>query len=290
LELRTILVATDLQEGGFAALKYAQAIAAEYFAKLIIVHVVDPAGYAFTGNAPELETASTQAKGELKKIEYETKMRGISVHSVIQRGVICTNILDEVKAHNADLLVLGTRAKFELGKAALGAIARQLLINCPCPILTVSPGAQGIPASFGTWRRILVATDFSEPALTALRCAHQLVRSQLFVLHVCSCANTSKCPGYLERLRFLAPMNESHTVPVEHFAVSGDISKLIVEYAQRLKVDLVVLGSPSTQLNDQEIHTSTILKAISQLDCPVLCVPPSHEAKILTPIQEAALK
>jgi len=288
--LRTILVAIDLEEGSTAALRYAQAVASKHGSELVIVHVIDPVGYAFTEGDPVLNTAGLEAQKELNKIEDDVRRRGISVRSVLQRGVICDSILDEVKTHRADLLVLGTSARTEVGRVALGSVTRRLLVKCPCPILTVTPkNAERTLNSAGGWRRILVAMDFSEPSLAALGCAHQLVRSQLFVLHACSSENTAKCPGYLEHLRLLAPMNESHTVPVEHFAVSGDISELIVEYARRLKVDLIVLGSPPQELSDEELHASTVLRTISGVDCPVLCVPSTTEAAAAAKPREVAM-
>jgi hypothetical protein len=43
----------------------------------------------------------------------------------------------------------------------------------------------------------------------------------------------------MERLRFLAPFNESHTVPVEHIVASGSAGKVIAEYAEKFGADLV---------------------------------------------------
>jgi nucleotide-binding universal stress UspA family protein len=75
-------------------------------------------------------------------------------------------------------------------------------------------------------------------------------------------------------LRFLAPFNESHTVPVEHIVAAGDAGERIVEYARKFAVDLVVLGSPEGELTEQDLYTSTVLQVVARIGCPVLCLKP----------------
>ena len=141
LKFRTIAVATDLSDPASAALRYAQAMARMYKAILVVVHVIDPLAYAFPEGAPWYVTANQSAIAELRKIEEETSALGIPVHSVIESGIVCDRILQALKDYNIDLLVLGTRAKGEAGRVALGTVARQLLAKSRCPILTVSPEA-----------------------------------------------------------------------------------------------------------------------------------------------------
>jgi nucleotide-binding universal stress UspA family protein len=270
LKFRTIAVATDLSDPASAALRYAQAMARMYKAILVVVHVIDPLAYAFPEGAPRYVTANQSAIAELRKIEEETSALGIPIHSVIESGIVCDRILQALKDYNADLLVLGTRAKGEAGRVALGTVARQLLAKSRCPILTVSPeAAKSLPWA-GCWGRVLAATDFSPASIRALRCAHQVALRQLIVLHVPECAKEAGCQ---ERLRFLAPLNESHTVPVEHVVAAGNASERIFEYAQKFAADLVVLGSPESELTEEDFHTSTVLQVVSKVRCPVLCLP-----------------
>jgi nucleotide-binding universal stress UspA family protein len=77
----------------------------------------------------------------------------------------------------------------------------------------------------------------------------------------------------MERLRFLAPFNESHTVPVEHIVASGSAGKVIAEYAEKFGADLVVLGSPENELAEEDLATSTVLQVISKVKCPCSACP-----------------
>lgn len=279
LKFGTIVVATDLSGAASTALRYAQAIARLYESTLVIVHAIDPVGYAFPDGAPEFAAADQAAREELRKIEEETRREGIPVHSVMETGVIYERILQATLDHHADLLVLGTRAKTGIGRAALGTIARQLLARATCPVLTVPPDAEAYMPWAGRWRYVLVATDFSDASLLALGCAHRIAHAQLVTLHVPPECSEQEREGSLERLRFLAPFNESHTVPVEHIIAQGNAAALIAENARKFGADLVVLGSPENELAEEDLQSSTVLKVISSVTCPVLCVPSARRAE-----------
>ena len=289
LKFGTIVVATDLSSAASTTLRYAQAIARLQGSTLVIVHVIDPVGYAFPDGAPEFAVADKAARDELRRIEAEIRDEGIQIHSVVETGVICERIVQAVRDHHADLLVVGTGAKSKLGRVALGTVARQLLAKTPCPILTVSPEADThLPWAGGGWRRVLVATEFSPVSRFALGCAQQIVHEQLVVVHMARCFGEHKCAKCTEQLRLLAPFNESHTVPVDHVVVSGDAADLIAEHANKMHADLVVLGAPINELTPEEFHTSTVLQIISQVSCPVLCVRSSSENSQQEIIEEVA--
>jgi nucleotide-binding universal stress UspA family protein len=273
LKFGTIVVATDLKDIASSALRYAQAIARLHESTLVIVHVIDPVTYAFPTGSPESIATDQKAREELSRMEEEIRRKGIPVHSVVGSGVVCERILQAVNDHHGDLLVLGTRAKTEVGRVALGTVARQLLARAQCPVLTISPDADVFLPWAGRWRHVLVATDFSAASLSALGCAHRIVHEHLLALHATEHSDAHESASCLERLRFLAPFNESHTVPVEHIVTAGNAGKLIAERARKFHADLVVLGSPVNELTEEDFQSSTVLQVISQVMCPVLCVP-----------------
>ncbi len=273
LQFKTITVATDLTYTSSSALRYAQALAFFHHATLCVMHVIDPVGFAFPEGEPSFHEAGLAAKEELRRIEEETRLMGIPVHSVIETGTICERILEAVKNNNADLLIVGTQGKTEAGRVALGRIARRLLAKSPCPIMTVSPGAETSMPLVGCWRRVLAATDFSPASIAAVKYAHQVALRQLTVLHVSVCQREGNCSSCEGRLRFIAPFNESHTVPVEHVVLSGNAGERIGWCARRCGVDLVVLGSPAEELAEEDLETSTVLQVVSNVNCPVLCIP-----------------
>jgi nucleotide-binding universal stress UspA family protein len=286
---KTIVVATDLTHSGSCALQYAQRIAQLHRSKFVVEYVIDPAGYAFPEGMSESVASDQRTRDALRQIEDEISDQGIPTHSVVETGVIYDCILQAAIDHQADLLVLGTHATAKIGRAALGTVARRLLATAPCPILTVPPAANSNIASAGDWNNVLVATDFSDASLDALNRAQAIVRRQLIVLHVTDDPASSSHQRHLELLRFLAPFNESHTVPVEHVVAAGEAGEVIAEHADRLHADLVVLGSPIDERDDEEFETSTVLQVISNVSCPVLCVPFARDASMADVVNEFAL-
>ena len=263
LKFGTIAVATDLSDPAFAALRYAQTMARMYPSRLVVVHIIDPLHLS----------ANQAAAAEFKKIEEETSALGIPVHSVVENGAVCDRICLAVKAYNADLLVLGIRAKSETGRVVLGTVARQLLARSRCPILIISSdAAKSLPWAC-CWGRVLVATDFSLASIRALQCAHQVALRQLILLHVPEGERMAESARGREWLRCLAPLKESGTVPVEHIVEVGNADELIYQYAEKFEVDLLVLGSPARELAEEDFHSSTFLQVISKVRCPVLCLP-----------------
>ena len=287
LPLETILVITDITHSGSYALRYAKRIAELHGSKLVVVHAIDPAGYAFPEGIPESVADDERALHVLKQIEKEIREQGIQIHSIVESEMIYERILQTARDHHADLIVLDTRAIARIGTNALGTVARRLLAAAPCPILTVPPAAGSNFESTGRWRHVLVATDFSPASLRGLHHAQSIAGRLLVVVHAADdTANDGE--HYLEVLRYLAPINESHTVPVEHIVRSGEPGEVIAEQAGFFAADLVVLGSPLNDLQNEHLKTSTVLQVISNVRCPVLCVPAAKDAALEEMVEKLA--
>lgn len=273
---KTIVAATDLSEESSAALRCAQAIARREHAMLLLVHVIDPVGYAFPNGAPSAIERDAAAREEMARIEAGIREQGIPVHSRVETGIVCERILLSLRDHKAALLVLGTRAITGAGRVALGVVTRQLLAHSPCPILAVSPDAVETPRSFGHWNNVLAATDFSAASLSALHYAQRVAGNHLIVLHSARCGRHEECPNCLERLRFLAPFNEMHGLPVDHMVTGGDPAGTIIRAVRHLHPDLIVLGAPSPEHQGDNMEQSTVVQVISATHVPVLIVPESR--------------
>jgi nucleotide-binding universal stress UspA family protein len=284
---RTIVAAIDFSEESSAALRCAQELARLRHAMLLLIHVIDPVGYAFPAGAPAAVDHDKAAREELAKIETEVRHQGIPVHSRVETGIVCERILLSLRDHKAALLVLGTKAVTGAGRVALGLVTRQLLAHSPCPILTVPPDPKA-PRNFGQWNNVLAATDFSSASLSALHYAQRVAGGHLIVMHSARCGRHEDCPNCLERLRFLAPFNESHTIPVDHAVTGGDPVTMILRTAKTLRPDLIVLGAPSLAHQERDLEHSTVAQVIAGVSIPVLIVPESRERYADELIEEVA--
>jgi nucleotide-binding universal stress UspA family protein len=285
---KTIVAAIDFSEESSAALRCAQELARLQHAMLLLIHVIDPVGYAFPAGAPPQLGHDKAAREELARIEAEVRRQGIPVHSRVETGLVCERILLSLRDHKAALLVLGTKAITGAGRAALGVVTRQLLAHSPCPILTVASEADGVERHFGHWNNVLAATDFSAASLGALHYAQRVAGGHLIVLHSARCGRHEVCPNCLERLRFLAPFDEAHGLPVDHVVTGGDPVATIIDAARELEPDLIVLGAPSAEHQEHDLEHSTVARVIAAVRTPVLIVPESRERYAEELIEEVA--
>jgi nucleotide-binding universal stress UspA family protein len=285
---RTIVAAVDFSEESSAALRCAQELARMQHAMLLLIHVIDPVGYAFPDGAPSNIGKDKAAKEELARIEAEVKKQGIPVHSRVETGIVCERILLSLRDHKAALLVLGTKAVTGAGRAALGLVTRQLLAHSPCPILAVAPDDPQKPRKFGRWQNVLAATDFSSASLSALHYAQRVAAGHLIVIHSARCGRHLECPNCLERLRFLAPFDEAHGLPVDHSVTGGEPAHMIVEMARKLHPDLIVMGAPSPAHTEHDLEHSTVAQVIATAPMPVLIVPEDRERYADELIEEVA--
>jgi nucleotide-binding universal stress UspA family protein len=76
---------------------------------------------------------------------------------------------------------------------------------------------------------------------------------------------------------------------VERIVEAGNAADLIYQYAEKFAVDLLVLGSPTRELAEEDFHSSTVLQVISKVRCPVLCLPAQSDLSAAKLSPEAAM-
>ncbi len=264
-----IVYAGDLERDGDYGLRYAQKVAHEYGAELVVVHSLDPIVYAL----PHAQLEGGAASAELAAMERDPQRHGANHDSFVQREQVCGEILAEVRRHSASLLILGTIGQTTAGSMALASMARLLLPEMPCPILTVRTPAEPAALPRWLWGKVIAATDFSPAGIAALDLAQRIARRKLSVLHSTLCGKQQQCHDCLTRLRVLAPFNESHTLPVEHLVTSGEVTAAIASMEERLRPDLLVLGAPKVGIEKGHLDESTVYRVVAAASCPVLLVP-----------------
>ncbi len=270
---KKIVYVGDLSGEPSYGLRYTQQLAHERHAELVLVHSLDPVVYALPG----AELRDGAAEAELTAMEHDPQRHGANHDSLVQREQICAEILGEVRRHSASLLILSTAGRTAAGRMALATMARLLLADTPCSILTIPTPAESAALPRWTWQNVIAATDFSDAGVAALDVAQRIAGRGLMVLHSTQCGKEQECSHCMTRLRLLAPFNESHTLPVEHLVTSGVLTAAIGSVAQRVHPDLLVLGAPPVAVDSGHLDDSTVYRTIVESHCPVLLVPPGTE-------------
>jgi nucleotide-binding universal stress UspA family protein len=267
---KKIVYVGDLSGEPSYGLRYTQQLARERHAELVIVHSLDPIVYALPG----MELLDSIANAELTAMEHDPQRHGANHDSLIQREQICDEILAEARRHSASLLVLSTGGQTAAGRIALATMARLLVPETPCAILTIPTPAKPAPLPRWMWQNVIAATDFSDAGTTALDVAQRIAGRGLVVLHSTQCGKERECSHCMTRLQLLAPFNQSHTLPVEHLVTSGAVTAAITSVAERVHPDLLVMGAPPVAIKNGRLDNSTVYSAILCSHSPVLLVPP----------------
>jgi len=134
----TIAVGVDGSAVAAGALAWAGAVAARAEAAVVVVHALELAP-AFT--APGLGDAYEQARAAITAAVDEwcapLHEPGVRYSTVVEEGGPAGVLLDAVRSHEADLLVVGRRAPGSFPGMAMGSAAHRALGFAPCPIVVV---------------------------------------------------------------------------------------------------------------------------------------------------------
>jgi nucleotide-binding universal stress UspA family protein len=279
--LENILYATDLYRDSAQALPYALSIARKYGSSILAVHVISSFPSRNTLPTLALQSIAAQAVREAKQAlsGLEAQLKGIPHEVMVRKGDIWKELSAIIDSQGIDLIVAGTHGRTGVSKLLMGSIAEQIFRQAPCPVLTVGPNVSGEPGSIADIHEILYPTDFSSESLQAFPYAISLAQenqSRLYLLHV-----TPNPVSDLEeaslRSRLLALVSPETKLWCEPRAYvdSGDAARKIMDLAEELGVDLIVVGAkrvPAITGAITHLGMATAYKIVSQAICPVLTV------------------
>ena len=129
-QIDTIVVGYLPTPEGMAAFDHAKEWAVTNSARLVVVNTGRNGDYAH----PNFASAQ-----DVDAIEAELAAAGLR-HEVLQPTdgkPAAEAILGAAVARSADLVVIGLRRRTPVGKLIAGSTAQQILLDAPCPVLTV---------------------------------------------------------------------------------------------------------------------------------------------------------
>lgn len=137
LPFKTILFATDFSAPSNVAFEVASALARDYKARMIALHVVEPAGAGYSEFAPYIgpEEDKGEAMAKLQAIKALSSRATIE-HRLLE-GDPAAVIAETAAETGADLIVMGTHGRTGLTRLVMGSVAEEVLRRAPCPVLTV---------------------------------------------------------------------------------------------------------------------------------------------------------
>jgi nucleotide-binding universal stress UspA family protein len=145
LDIRHILFPADFSACCQAAFRYAQALARDYEARLLVLHAATPPAFLSYGELEKALHRPADYQGQLT--EQLQRLYAVASPLVAEYLVVvgdpATEILKAARGSSCDLIVMGTEGRTGLGRLVMGSVAEQIVRSAACPVMTVKipPGS-----------------------------------------------------------------------------------------------------------------------------------------------------
>jgi nucleotide-binding universal stress UspA family protein len=294
--IRRILFATDFSQWTRRAEDYACALACSWKAALTVLCVAEfppELNPNYTVNQQYLAELLKNASSQLADLKVRAERRGVAVTTRVATGIPSEEVIAAARAEDSDLIVVGTRGKTGLAHVLLGSTAERVIRGTPCPVLAVRTEEadkedEGVLSRPMTMARILVPIDFSDCSLAALEYAAMVAQqavASLTLLHVLEPVSygldfdlghfrsrEDVRESWTKRLEELASSHRHLNVPIEYRLRGGFPVDSILDSAQTLPCDLIVMGTHGRRGISHTISGSVAEAVLRIARCPVIAV------------------
>lgn len=158
---KSILLATDLSSRCDRALDRSVELAKAWHARVVVMHALETP-------VPVIDAPSWQGQPDLRSIaarRIRADLRdasAIDLELVVERGAAAPLVLDTAARLGCELIVTGVARDETLGRTLVGKTVEDVIRRSDVPVLVAKSRPRG------PYRRIVVASDFSESSRRAL--------------------------------------------------------------------------------------------------------------------------
>jgi nucleotide-binding universal stress UspA family protein len=291
-----VLCATDFSATSQRALVYADLIARQFNATLLLCHVADLSGAGLYDMSAQVFTRAREKVLSEAADEMRALMAGRTKRwePVVAEGFAAIQIPRLAEQHQVDLVVAGTHGRSGVSRLLLGSVAERLQKTLDCPFLAVRDGPANIAMPLADdlrFRRILVGCDFSTDSSRAIEHALSLAQefeAEVDLIHVFEPSDYARWVGApagiasdLERavretvhakLAGLVSAEQRTWCDVKTLLAVGKPHEEIAKHARTAPADLIVLGVRGHSAVEEILVGSTAERVLRAAHCPVLTV------------------
>jgi nucleotide-binding universal stress UspA family protein len=285
VSVKKILLATDFSSVSEKAAAYAKALSRRFSSTVEIAHVFDPSVVTSYEEAivglPMNERRRT-ASEDLERLRDDLSTSGIDARTTLTEGHRpSATLLKIAKDHEVDLIVAGTESKSGVERLILGSTAEEVIRNAECPVLTVGPNVKPSGDAPLIFQTIVYATDFSAEAAKAAVYALSFAQDSGAQLYYCcvlglqidATAKREFVEGAFQcALKRMIPESSYDWCSPECVVEHGDAAKAILELAERVHADLIVLGARKASFWLTHVERGVTPDLLAQATCPVMTV------------------
>lgn len=137
LPFKTILFATDFSPASNVAFDVASALARDYRARMIVLHVIEPVRMGFSEFASYVGPDEDKGEAMARLQAITAPSPTVTIEYRLLEGDPATVIAETAGETDADLVVMGTHGRTGFTRLVMGSVAEEVLRQAPCPVLTV---------------------------------------------------------------------------------------------------------------------------------------------------------
>lgn len=292
MKIKHIAAATDLSEPSLAAVERGFIVARDTDARYSVVHAIGLDALAQLKHmlgirADNVAAAiASDARSSLEQLlQRACGQTGQSAEFHLENDSAMDAIPAFCQQNDVDLVLLGARGVGLMSSAMLGSTAARLLLRSKCPVMVVKAETKA------SYRRILVAVDFSPASELAVRAARAVApQAEILLLHVYEVPFEGKLrlagvgDEVISQFRGEAherAMQEMHVLASKEgldrsqytaIACPGDATREIIAHSEQHRCDAIAIGKHGTRLTEELILGSVAKRVINEAACDVLVV------------------
>lgn len=278
MNIQHILVPCDFSDRSGAALRYAR-LFADRFGSAITVMYADPLQFPvdlFGSGVSTLNTPGGLSDDDLERELREQAMTHLGpnarFHTRVVGGSATTMIVKTANDVGADLIVIATRGLHGWRRTLLGSVTVEVLHEFNRNVLVIEPPDSPAPVE-AKIKRVLCPVNMTEIARRSVRVASTIAarfNAQLIVVHV----TEDKTPAAASQmaLRKWLANDVKPDVAWREIVMRGGAAERVLDCADDLGADLLVIGAQHKFLADATVIGSTTERLVRFAKCPVLSV------------------
>ncbi|MCP4553007.1 MAG: universal stress protein [Bacteroidetes bacterium] len=269
--MKEIIVAIDFSTCSMHALNYAVMLSNVTKAdiKMIWVDNNSSPDALFTTTEKEIRQEKKKYFEEIIK-KHEGQLTTAQMSYKLRKGKVFNEIATQAKADNAFLIVSGTHGVSGFEEYWIGSNTYRIVTNAPCPVITIRKDFE-----YGkNIEKIIFPIDSTPDSMQKLEYVTvlaNLFKSQINILAIYPKSinvlkrkvesNTKKAVQYLEK--------KEVTFSVESI-VSDDITRTIINYAQKQNADLVATMTEQSVTKSNVFLGSNAQQLVNNSPIPLL--------------------
>lgn len=281
---KKVLIALDGSSLAEQVIALARSFARRYDAQIELVSVEDEKvkeNIHLTND--QRENIKSDLQEYIRLVSELIEEDGLRVRTHYRKGEAATEIDAVARETNADLIIMTTRGKFEIGQLITKSITQRVIQKTSAPTLLIRP-TDNWRSRRSEFKRILVALDGSEEAervLPFIRAFANQFDSKVLLFSV---PEGSESESYSETIKnyldSIALTLQQEDLEVFTYVTGSGPARTILAVSQDEQIDLIMMsshGRGGVARSDQIVIGSVAEKIVAKTLCPVFLLPLHRE-------------